>query len=285
LADGRIAVKREHSTRTTPSGGAPAPVIELADVSHWFGTQLVLRDISLQVREGETLVIIGESGCGKSVTLKLMMALLAPSAGKVFWQGKPVANRKPAELAKERLRFGYLFQGAALFDSMSVFDNVAFGLRQNTDLSEPRIRAIVQDRLQDVGLRKAVCDRKPADLSGGMKKRVALARVLALEPEVIFYDEPTTGLDPVMSDVINQLILRTRARGGVTSVVVTHDMRTVERVADRVVMLSPAPQLTAGQTQILFEGTAGELLASSDERIEQFVYGKAGDRVDEMSVP
>jgi len=261
------------------------PVIELAAVSQWFGPQLVLRDISLTIQEGETLVIIGESGCGKSVTLKLMMALLEASAGVVLWHGRPVKDRRERELAKERLGFGYLFQGAALFDSMSVFDNVAFGLRQNTDLSEARIRSIVQDRLQEVGLRASVCDRKPADLSGGMKKRVALARALALEPEVIFYDEPTTGLDPVMSDVINQLILRTKERGRVTSVVVTHDMRTVERVADRVVMLFPAALLTADQSQIVFEGTAQELMTSRDPRVDQFVYGKAGERIEELSIP
>ncbi len=219
----------------------PAPiVIEMAGVSQWFGQQVVLRDISLSVREGETLVIIGESGCGKSVTLKLMMALLEASRGRVLWRGRAVRDRRESELAKERLRFGFLFQGAALFDSMPVYDNVAFGLRQNTDLSEQRIRAIVQDRLKEVGLQPGVCERKPADLSGGMKKRVALARALAMEPEVMFYDEPTTGLDPVMSDVINELILRTHDRGNVTSIVVTHDMRTVERVADRVMMLAPS---------------------------------------------
>jgi phospholipid/cholesterol/gamma-HCH transport system ATP-binding protein len=244
---------------------------------------VVLRDISLAVHEGETLVIIGESGCGKSVTLKLMMALLDASRGRVSWRGRPVKDRRESELLKERLRFGFLFQGAALFDSMPVYDNVAFGLRQNTDLSEQRIRAIVQDRLKEVGLQPGVCERKPADLSGGMKKRVALARALAMEPEVMFYDEPTTGLDPVMSDVINELILRTHERGNVTSIVVTHDMRTVERVANRVVMLAPLAQLAAGESQILFEGTAQEAMSSSDPRVDQFVYGKAGERIEELS--
>jgi phospholipid/cholesterol/gamma-HCH transport system ATP-binding protein len=258
-------------------------VIELAGVSQWFGSQVVLRDISLSVSEGETLVIIGESGCGKSVTLKLMMALLEASRGRVLWRGRPVKDRRESELLKERLRFGFLFQGAALFDSMPVYDNVAFGLRQNTDLSEQRIRAIVQDRLKEVGLQPGVCERKPADLSGGMKKRVALARALAMEPEVMFYDEPTTGLDPVMSDVINELILRTHERGNVTSIVVTHDMRTVERVANRVVMLAPLAQLATGESQILFEGTAQEAMSSSDPRVDQFVYGKAGERIEELS--
>ena len=259
------------------------PVIEMAGVSQWFGSQMVLRDISLSIKEGETLVIIGESGCGKSVTLKLMMALIEPSRGRLSWRGRSLKNRRESELAKERLRFGFLFQGAALFDSMSVYDNVAFGLRQNTDLSEQRIRAIVQDRIKEVGLKPGVCERKPADLSGGMKKRVALARALAMEPEVMFYDEPTTGLDPVMSDVINELILRTHDRGHVTSIVVTHDMRTVDRVADRVVMLCPVAQVPENESQILFEGTAAELMASTDPRVDQFVYGKAGERIEELS--
>jgi phospholipid/cholesterol/gamma-HCH transport system ATP-binding protein len=272
----------EESINSGPPN-APPTVIELAGVSQWFGPQLVLREISLSVLEGETLVIVGESGCGKSVTLKLMMALLEASRGRVMWRGRAVRDRRESDLAKERLRFGFLFQGAALFDSMPVYDNVAFGLRQNTDLSEQRIRAIVHDRIKEVGLQPAVCERKPADLSGGMKKRVALARALAMEPEVMFYDEPTTVLDPVMSDVINQLILRTRDRGHVTSIVVTHDMRTVERVADRVVMLAPVAQVAAGESQILFEGTAEALMASGDPRVDQFVYGKAGERIEELS--
>jgi phospholipid/cholesterol/gamma-HCH transport system ATP-binding protein len=260
-----------------------SPVVELQQVSQSFGAQAVLRDISLPVYEAETLVIIGESGCGKSVTLKLMMALLTPSIGCVCWRGRPVTSLRASELNRERLRFGFLFQGAALFDSMSVYDNVAFGLRQNTNVGEEQIREIVLNRLNEVGLRSAVCDRKPADLSGGMKKRVALARALALEPEVIFYDEPTTGLDPVMSDVINQLILHTSARGNVTSIVVTHDMHTVERVAHRVVMLAPLAQVEQDEPQIVFEGTADELFSSRDPRVDQFVYGKAGERIEEMS--
>jgi phospholipid/cholesterol/gamma-HCH transport system ATP-binding protein len=260
------------------------PMIELSAVNQRFGSQVVLRDISLAVEEGETLVIIGESGCGKSVTLKLMMALFDASGGQVFWRGQPVAAMSERQRAKERLSFGFLFQGAALFDSMSVSENVAFGLRQNTDLSETKIKEIVRDRLREVGLREAVCDRKPADLSGGMKKRVALARALALEPEVMFYDEPTTGLDPVMSDVINELILRTKSRGRVTSIVVTHDMRTVERVADRVIMLYPSTLLRPGEPQIVFAGTARELEKSPDPRVTQFVNGNAGERIEELSL-
>lgn len=271
------------AVRSPRASGSPA-VIELAGITQRFGSQLVLRDISLTVEEAETLVIIGESGCGKSVTLKLMMALLDATAGNVLWRGRPVAGMQERQRAKQRLSYGFLFQGAALFDSMSVSENVAFGLRQNTDLSETKIREIVRDRLKEVGLKEGVCDRKPADLSGGMKKRVALARALALEPEVMFYDEPTTGLDPVMSDVINELILRTKARGRVTSIVVTHDMRTVERVADRVIMLRPAALLGPQEPQIVFEGTARELRQSPDPRVEQFVNGNAGERIEELAI-
>ena len=172
-----------HADRPSHGGTSSAcvelpPMIELASITQRFGSQLVLRDISLTVEEAETLVIIGESGCGKSVTLKLMMALLDATAGNVFWRGRPVADMPERQRAKQRLSYGFLFQGAALFDSMSVSENVAFGLRQNTDLSETKIREIVRDRLREVGLKEVVCDRKPADLSGGMKKRVALARAL-----------------------------------------------------------------------------------------------------------
>ncbi|MEX0702069.1 MAG: ATP-binding cassette domain-containing protein [Planctomycetales bacterium] len=261
----------------------PEPLIELRHVSRRFGDTEVLRGLNLSVRAGETLVVIGESGCGKSVTLKLMMALLPPSEGDVLWQGRPLAARREREIARERLRFGYLFQGAALFDSLDVYENVAFGLRQNTDLAEPAIREIVLERLREVGLPASVCPRKPAELSGGMKKRVGLARALALSPEVMFYDEPTTGLDPIMSDVINELILRIQATRPVTSVVVTHDMRTVRKVADRVAMLHPLARLPPDEPQIVFEGTADEAFATDDRRVRQFLAGEAGERIQELT--
>ena len=259
------------------------PIIELKSVTQRFGHNEVLRNISLQVRRGETLVLIGESGCGKSVTMKLMMALMEPTEGEVHWSGRPVKERNERQLVKERLRFGYLFQGAALFDSMSVYDNVAFGLRQNTDAAESEIRDIVLARLRDVGLPEVVCARKPAELSGGMKKRVGLARSLALRPEVIFYDEPTTGLDPIMSDVINELIFQTHAGDAVTSVVVTHDMQTVRKVADRVVMLYPLDRLQPDEKQIVFEGTSQETFDTANARVAQFVAGLAGERMLELA--
>jgi phospholipid/cholesterol/gamma-HCH transport system ATP-binding protein len=263
---------------------AEPPVIELRNVTQVFGPQTVLRDVSLEIRRGETLVLIGESGCGKSVTMKLMMALLSPTFGAVLWDGRPVAERSEREIVRDRLKFGYLFQGAALFDSLSIFENVAFGLRQNTRLPEDRIGKIVHERLHEVGLPAQVARKKPAELSGGMKKRVGLARALALTPDVVFYDEPTTGLDPIMSDVINELILKVRTQRPVTSIIVTHDMRTVEKVADRVLMFYPQIRLTADEPQIIFEGTYQEASESADPRVSQFVRGEARERLEEMTL-
>jgi phospholipid/cholesterol/gamma-HCH transport system ATP-binding protein len=259
---------------------APHPVAtELSHASRSFGNQPVLRDISLTVQRGETLVLIGESGCGKSVTTKLLAGLLEPTSGDVLWEGRPVRSRSAGDLRRDRLRLGYLFQGAALFDSMSVFENIAFGLRENTKLPEAQIREIVIERLNEVGLAENVGQKQPGDLSGGMKKRVALARALAMSPDIMFYDEPTTGLDPVMSDVINELILQTQQRRQVTSVVVTHDMTTVRRVADRVIMLYPLTRLAPDDPQIVFEGSCSEAFASEDPRVSQFVRGEAGARL------
>ena len=261
-----------------------SPLVELRGVSKSFGSQPILRDISFEVNKGETLVVIGESGCGKSVTMKLIMGLIPPTAGEVLWSGRSLAGRRTKEINHERLRFGYLFQGAALFDSLDVFENVALGLREKPGLMEDEIRDIVHQRLRDVGLPTSACRKKPAELSGGMKKRVALARALALNPEIMLYDEPTTGLDPVMSDVINQLILETRKRCSVTSVIVTHDMNTVRTVADRVVMLYPLARLEPNEPQIVFEGTVQEAFSSSNPCVQQFVRGEAGERMQELAV-
>ncbi|MAG94322.1 MAG: ABC transporter ATP-binding protein [Planctomycetaceae bacterium] len=268
---------------TSLNPGGPQPLIEIRQVSRRFGEQQVLRGISLNVRRGETLVIIGESGCGKSVLMKLMIGLLEPSAGEVCWGGRPLKARSRRELLSDQLRFGYLFQGAALFDSLSVYENVAFGLRQNTPLPESQIREIVCQQIRDVGLPESTCDKKPAELSGGMKKRVGLARALAMVPEIMLYDEPTTGLDPIMSDVINQLIVQTRQRRHVTSVVVTHDMTTVRKIADRIVMLDPLSRLGPYDPQVIFEGTPGEAFASTDPRVSQFVHGDAAERLHELA--
>ncbi len=253
--------------------------MELRHASRSFGDHVILRDISLEVRRGETLVLIGESGCGKSVTTKLLAGLLEPTSGEVLWDGSPVRGRPENEKRCDRLRLGYLFQGAALFDSMNVFENIAFGLRENTTLTELQIQQIVHERIREVGLIDNVAHKRPSDLSGGMKKRVGLARALAMSPDIVFYDEPTTGLDPIMSGVINDLIVQTQARRKVTSVVVTHDMNTVRLVADRVIMLFPQNALAADESQIVFEGSSHEVFETDNPRVSQFVRGEIRTRL------
>ena len=257
-------------------------VIELDRVGVRFGSHAVLRDISLTVSRGQTLAVIGESGCGKTVLLKTIIGLLRPSGGEVRFDGRNLAELGDRELTRQRIRFGFLFQQAALFDSMTIAQNVAFPLRQHSNKSAEEIRGVVLARLAEVGLPEDVLGKKPAELSGGMRKRVGLARALALEPEVMLYDEPTTGLDPIMSDVINELILGTRRHHPVTSIVVTHDMRTAQKVADRVVMLFPLSRLAGDEPQILYDGPADRIERAGDNRVSQFVRGEAGERLMEM---
>lgn len=258
------------------------PLVSLEKVEVHFGRQRVLRDITLSIPRGQTLAIIGESGCGKTVLLKTIIGLLRPSHGVVSFDGMDLARLGERELTRQRTRFGFLFQQAALFDSMTIEQNVAFPLRQHSDKKRHEIREIVSARIAEVGLPENVLTKKPAELSGGMRKRVGLARALALEPEIILYDEPTTGLDPIMSDVINELILNTRQHHPVTSIVVTHDMRTAQKVSDRVVMLYPMPRLDDGETQIIYDGPPEQLDQFRDGRVSQFVRGEAGERLMEM---
>ncbi len=259
------------------------PLIAFKNLGLEFHQQRVLAGINLDIARGQTVVVIGESGCGKTVLLKLMIGLLRPTSGEVTFDGKILANLDDRELTQQRLRFGFLFQSAALFDSMTVYDNVAFGLREQRRLSEAQVRDVVRQRLQEVGLPPEVEAKKPAELSGGMKKRVGLARALALEPEVMLYDEPTTGLDPIMTDVINELIIQVRQRHPVTSIVVTHEMKSVYKVADRVVMLYPLARLKPGENQILYDGPPGELKQSKDPRVHQFIEGEARERLQELA--
>jgi phospholipid/cholesterol/gamma-HCH transport system ATP-binding protein len=267
----------------TNTQGLSAPMIRIERLGLDFGRLHVLRDINLDLARGETLAVIGESGCGKTVLLKTIIALLRPTRGAVYFDGQDLGRLSEKELTQQRVRFGFLFQQAALFDSMTVAQNVAFPLRQHRRMTEPEIREIVMGRLSEVGLSSEVLPKKPAELSGGMRKRVGLARALVMEPEILLYDEPTTGLDPIMSDVINELILLTRKRHpGTTSVVVTHDMKTALKTADRVVMLYPLARLPAGEPQILYDGPPDGMERAGDRRVTQFVRGEAGERLMEM---
>lgn len=263
-------------------GSQPEALLAFRQVSMGFGSQRVLEGVDLGIVRGQTVAVIGESGCGKTVLLKLIVGLLQPTEGEVLIEGTPLQKLPPETLARLRLRIGFLFQQAALFDSLNVFDNVAFGLRAKGGASESEIAARVRERIREVGLQPAVETKMPAELSGGMRKRVGLARALALDPDVMLYDEPTTGLDPIMTDVINEMILMTRQKRPVTSAIVTHEMRTVEKCADRVVMLYPRSRLGTGEKQILYDGPESGLAAATDARVRQFIEGQARERVTEI---
>ena len=262
--------------------GQQDALVEVRNLSVSFGSQNVLRDINLSIPPGQTLVLLGESGCGKTVLMKSIIGLVRPTVGKVYFDDQDINQLNDRRLSMLRLRFGFVFQNAALFDSMTIGQNVAFPLRQHGRFSADQIREMVLSRLSEVGLPDSVVFKKPAELSGGMRKRVGLARALIMNPELIMYDEPTTGLDPIMSDVINELIIRTRRRNPVTSIVVTHDMNTARKVADRVVMLMPRHRLQSNESQMIFDGSVSELEACRDRRVQQFINGEAGERLMEL---
>jgi len=257
-------------------------LMRLDDLSVRFGEQTVLRDISFEVPHGQTLAIIGESGCGKTVLLKTMIGLIKPTQGRVTFDNQDLSQLNERQLALQRLRYGFVFQNAALFDSMTVGQNVAFPLRQQGHIDSAEIQHIVLARLAEVGLPDSVVTKKPAELSGGMRKRVGVARASVMTPEIMLYDEPTTGLDPIMGDVINELMMRARRHSSVTSVIVTHDMRTARKVADRVLMLYPTSRLGPDEPQLIFDGPPSDLDRTMDRRVRQFVLGEAGERLMEM---
>jgi phospholipid/cholesterol/gamma-HCH transport system ATP-binding protein len=275
--------ERPEGANPSSNGADGGPIIELIGVTMRFRQQVVLRDIDLKIYKGQTVCIIGESGCGKTVMLKLMIGLLRPSQGVVKFDGRDLASLGEQDMVKVRVQFGFLFQGAALFDSLTIFDNVAFGPREHHLLDRAELEQLVADRLQEVGLPIGLETKKPAELSGGQRKRVGLARALALDPEVMLYDEPTTGLDPIMTDVINELILQTQRTKKATGVVVTHEMKTVAKVADRVVMLFPLARLRPDEPQMIYDGPPEGLEDHADKRVRQFVRGEAGERLRELS--
>ncbi len=239
-------------------------MIELMNIRKKFDGNEVLRNVSVKVKKGETLAIIGKSGCGKSVLLKIIVALLRPDEGKVFIDGKNILEARDNELYEIRKKFGFLFQNAALFDSLSIEENIALPLieNENHNYTKKELAKIVEEKLELVGL-SGIEKLKPSELSGGMQKRVGLARALVANPEYVLYDEPTTGLDPTMSDTIDALIKELNGMLGVTSVLVTHDMKSVENVADRVAMLH--------EGEIYFTGTFEEIMTSEDKIIREFV--------------
>lgn len=257
-------------------------LLQVRNLTVVFGTQNVLRNISFDVPVGETLAIIGESGCGKTVLLKNLIGLIQPTYGSVFFEDVNLAGLDESQLAATRANYGFVFQMAALFDSMTIEENLLFPMVQHTKLPRQEMMGTVLKLLDEVGLSTSVLPKRPAELSGGMRKRVGIARALVLHPKIVLYDEPTTGLDPIMTDVINRLMARMAKTYEITSIIVTHDMSTVRNVADRVIMLYPSSRLQPGESQVLFNGPASEIEKSPDPRVHDFVFGDGSSRLDEV---
>ena len=241
-------------------------MIEITNLFKSFGSLQVLSGVNLTVEKGESMTVIGGSGSGKSVLIKHIIGLLFPDQGQVTVDGQVLNDLDEEGLNDVRKKFGMLFQGAALFDSLPVWENVGFGLKQHTKMSDQEIRAVATQKLALVGL-KDVEDKMPVDLSGGMKKRVGLARAIAMDPQIILYDEPTTGLDPITADAINDLILGLRKKLGVTSVAITHDMHSAYKISDRIAMLYK------GEIQEI--GTPDEIKGTTNPIVKQFITGSA----------
>jgi phospholipid/cholesterol/gamma-HCH transport system ATP-binding protein len=260
---------------------AAEPLLAVENLSVRFGSNAVLRDITLRVPRGQTLAIIGESGCGKTVLLKTMIGLIRPTGGHTIFDNRRLDQLSEREVSQLRTRFGFVFQNAALFDSMTISENIMFPLKQHQPRTKDHEKK-VHSLLGEVGLPTSILNRFPAEMSGGMRKRVGLARAIVMRPEAVLYDEPTTGLDPIMSDVINELIIRTRKLFDVTSVMVTHDMTSARKVADRIVMLYPLSRLKPKESQVLYDGPPEAIDECPDRRVRQFVRGEAGERLMEM---
>jgi phospholipid/cholesterol/gamma-HCH transport system ATP-binding protein len=242
-------------------------IIRIRDLHKRFGRQQVLEDLDLDVGMSESLVILGRSGCGKSVLLKHITGLIKPDAGSIMFENEEITHFNRKKLFEMRMHFGMLFQGSALFDSMTVGENVGLPLVKHTGRDSDEIRSIVLEKLRLVGLTD-VYDRYPAQLSGGMKKRVGLARAVVMNPKVVLYDEPTTGLDPIMADVINDLIRTLQRELDITSVVVTHDIGSAYKVGDRLAMMHGG--------KIIFSGSPAETSQSENEIVRQFIGARAG---------
>jgi phospholipid/cholesterol/gamma-HCH transport system ATP-binding protein len=247
----------------------PPPIVEFRNVHKRFGHQIVLSGVTLSIERGQSLVIIGASGSGKSVMLKHIVGLLTPDSGEIWFDGARVDNLPESQIMPLRQRCGFLFQMGALFDSLTVGDNIAFPLVEHTKKTPEEIQQIVAHRLGMVGL-SGIENKMPAELSGGQRKRVALARAIALDPELILYDEPTTGLDPIRADVINALILKLHRQLHGTSIAVTHDMSSAFKIADRIVMLH--------EGTLIADGSPDDIRNSANPIVRRFVLGEADER-------
>jgi len=241
-------------------------MITVENLHKRFGPLEVLSGIDLHIQRGESVVVIGQSGCGKSVLLKHVIALLRPDQGNVVVEGQSIFDLDHRELMDFRKKVGVLFQSGALFDSMTVDENVGFCLKESQHMKAARIKEIVDEKLALVGLND-VGDKMPSEISGGMKKRVALARAIATEPDIILYDEPTTGLDPITADMINELIVNVNKTLGVTSIAVTHDMASAYKIADRIIMLY--------QGKIVWDGTPDQIRQTDNDIVKQFISGSS----------
>jgi phospholipid/cholesterol/gamma-HCH transport system ATP-binding protein len=241
--------------------------VELKGVKKRFGSKVVLDGIDLRIEPGESLVVIGGSGTGKSVMIKCVLGILSPDSGQIFVDGREVTRLRGRARDAVLRQFGMLFQGAALFDSLSVWENVAFGLIQGRGMARGKARDIAIEKLAKVGLGPEVAPLSPSELSGGMQKRVGLARAIAADPQIIFFDEPTTGLDPIMADVINDLIIDTVKDVGATTLSITHDMVSARKIANRIAMLY--------RGKIIWQGPTAEIDTSGNPYVEQFIHGRA----------
>jgi phospholipid/cholesterol/gamma-HCH transport system ATP-binding protein len=252
--------------KTAETQGKP-PKIRLRGVKKSFGENHVLRGIDLDIGEGESVVVIGGSGTGKSVLLKCMLGLMQPDAGSIEVDGEDTTHLRGKDLDRVRRKFGMLFQNAALFDSLPVWENVAFGLIEGERMDKKKAHGIALEKLAAVGLNEEVAELYPAELSGGMKKRVGLARAIATQPQIVFFDEPTTGLDPIMGDVINDLIVQIVHDLGATALSITHDMASARKIAHRITMLY--------EGRLIWNGTVGEVDTTDNPYVKQFINGQA----------
>lgn len=244
-----------------------APKLQLQGIYKSFGDNHVLRGVDFSIEKGKSLVIIGGSGTGKSVTIKSVLGLIHPDRGSIKVDGQEITGLRGAARDAYMKKFGMLFQGGALFDSLSIWENVAFGLMQGKGMKRAQAREIAIEKLRAVGLPSRVAKLLPAELSGGMQKRVGLARAIASNPEIIFFDEPTTGLDPIMADVINDLIVETSKGLGATTLSITHDMASARKIADNIAMIYKG--------QIIWHGPAADIDHSGNEYVDQFIKGSA----------